>query len=142
MNTRKAAAKWTGTLKSGKGTMSFSNYEGPFTFKSRFEEGDGTNPEELVGAALSGCFSMYLSSLISKEDIEPESIETIAKVNLDSDGNGPAITSIDLKCEVRAKGLNEELFEKLTQQTKAECPISKLYKGTTINLDAKLLQTA
>jgi osmotically inducible protein OsmC len=88
MAIRKAKAQWNGTLKEGNGTMNFSNYSGPFTFVSRFEEGEGTNPEELVGAAQAGCYSMFLSALISGENLSPESIETTATVTLGSDDTG------------------------------------------------------
>ena len=91
MSVRTATSKWNGTLKDGKGTMNFSNYSGPFTYVSRFEEGEGTNPEELVGAAHSGCFSMFLAALISGEGLSPESVETTASVHLGRDDTGPVI---------------------------------------------------
>lgn len=138
MSVRKAKAKWNGTLKEGNGVMSFANYDGPFTFKSRFEEGDGTNPEELVGAAQAGCFSMFLSALISGEGLTPESVETTAKVTLGSDDIGPVITSIELTSEVVCEGLAQEKFDELAQASKEKCPISRLYQGTEISLNATL----
>jgi osmotically inducible protein OsmC len=140
MAIRKAKAKWNGTLKEGNGTMNFSNYSGPFTFVSRFEEGEGTNPEELVGAAQAGCYSMFLSALISGENLSPESIETTATVTLGSDDTGPLITSIELDCQVKCAGLSQEKFDELAAASKEKCPISRLYAGSTeIILKAKLL---
>ncbi len=138
MSVRKANAKWNGTLKEGNGVMTFANYNGPFTFKSRFEEGDGTNPEELVGAAQAGCFSMFLAALISGEGLTPESVETTAEVTLGSDDVGPIITSIALTSKVVCEGLSQEKFEELANTAKTNCPISRLYKGTTVTLDATL----
>lgn len=138
MATRKATAKWNGTLKEGKGVMKYGAFEGPFTFASRFEDGKGTNPEELVGAAHAGCYSMFLSALISKENLTPTSIETTASVHLGED-NGPKITSIDLVCEAVVPGLAQEKFAELVQTAKAKCPISRLFTGTEINLSAKLV---
>ncbi len=140
MTIRKAKSLWNGTLKEGNGTMNFSNYSGPFTFASRFEEGKGTNPEELVGAAHSGCYSMFLSALISGEGLNPESVETEAVVALGKDDKGPAITDITLNCSVKCEGLTKEKFEELVVAAKENCPISKLYAGGTaqIVLKAKL----
>ena len=137
MATRQASAKWQGTLKEGNGIMKFGVYEGPFSFVSRFEEGEGTNPEELVGAAYAGCYSMFLSALISGENLTPTSVETTASVHL-GDDDGPKITSIDLVCEAVVPGLDEEKFAELAQTSKEKCPISRLYAGTEVNLSAKL----
>ena len=141
MANRKAKALWNGTLKDGKGTMNFSNYSGPFTFASRFEEGDGTNPEELVGAAQAGCYSMFLSALISKEGLNPESIETTAAVTLGADDDGPCITNIHLDCTVKCAGISQETFDALALAAKEKCPISRLYAGGTaaIALEAVLV---
>ncbi len=141
MSVRKANALWNGTLKEGKGEMKFSNYSGPFSFVSRFEEGDGTNPEELVAAAHAGCYSMFLSALISGEGLNPQSVETIAKVTLGKDDKGPCITNIVLNTEVSCEGLSQEKFDELSVAAKGGCPISRLYEGSTatIELEAKLL---
>ncbi len=139
MAMRTAKAKWNGTLKEGKGVMTFSNYNGPFTFVSRFENGEGTNPEELVGAAQAGCYSMFLSALISAEKLVPESIETTAKVHLGNDDIGPVITTIELECQVKCPGLSEVKFEELAQASKEKCPVSRLYQGAQIKLKATLL---
>jgi len=139
MATRSATAEWTGTLKDGSGYMKFSNYSGPFSFRSRFEEGDGTNPEELIGAAHAGCYSMFLSALISGDGLAPESIETKASVHLGSDDTGPVITGIDLNCVVKCEGLTVEKFNELAATAKEKCPISRLILPTSINLDARLI---
>jgi lipoyl-dependent peroxiredoxin len=140
MAIRNANALWNGTLKEGKGTMNFSNYSGPFTFASRFEEGEGTNPEELVGAAQAGCYSMFLSSLITNEGLKPKSVSTNATVTLGKDDIGPNITSIKLDCTVSCEGLSKEKFDELAAAAKEKCPISRLYAGGTakIELNAKL----
>ncbi|MCF8381785.1 MAG: OsmC family peroxiredoxin [Bacteroidales bacterium] len=140
MSTRKAKAIWNGTLKEGSGEMKFSNYNGPFTFASRFEDGKGTNPEELVGAAIAGCYSMFLSALIGGEKLNPKSIDTEVFVELGKDDTGPCITSIKLICEVNCHGLSQEKFTELSQAAKAKCPISRLYAGGTakIELEATL----
>lgn len=137
MSTRKATAKWLGTLKEGNGVMKYGAVEGPFTFASRFENGKGTNPEELVGAAQAGCFSMFLSALISNENLTPTSIETAASVHL-GDEDGPKITSIDLDCQAVVPGLDKAKFDELAQTAKQKCPISRLFTGTQINLKATL----
>jgi len=139
MSIRKAKAEWKGTLKDGNGVMNFANYNGPFTFVSRFEEGEGTNPEELVGAAQAGCFSMFLSALISGEGLIPESIQTTATVHLESDDVGPLITTIELATQVKCEDLSLEKFNELASAAKEKCPISRLYAGTEIKLDAELL---
>jgi lipoyl-dependent peroxiredoxin len=137
MTIRKATAKWNGTLKDGNGIMKYGNFEGPYTFASRFEEGEGTNPEELVGAAHAGCFSMFLAALISKEKLTPTRVETTAAVHLGED-NGPKITSIDLDCAAEVPGLEQAKFDALCQTAKGNCPISRLFAGTQINLNATL----
>ncbi|UCH66657.1 MAG: OsmC family peroxiredoxin [Ignavibacterium sp.] len=141
MSIRNAKAVWNGTLKEGNGKMNFSNYSGPYTFASRFEEGEGTNPEELVGAAQAGCYSMFLSALISGEGLTPKSIETTATVNLQKDDIGPNITNIKLDSTVVCDGLAQDKFDELAAAAKEKCPISRLYAGGTakIDLDAKLV---
>ena len=139
MSIRKAKAQWNGTLKDGNGTMNFSNYSGPYTFASRFEEGDGTNPEELVGAAIAGCYSMFLSALISKENFKPETIKTTATVHLEKDDIGPKITSIELNTEVKCEGISTEKFNELAAESKQKCPISRLYAGTEVKVKASLV---
>src|SRR5512147_1536299 len=110
MTTRTSSAEWKGTLKEGAGTMKLASgaYEGPFTFASRFESGKGTNPEELIGAAHAGCFSMFLSALLSDAGFTPTSIRTSAIVHLD---DGPVISLIELKTEGVVPGLDEAGFK-------------------------------
>lgn len=141
MKIRKVKSVWNGTLKEGKGVMDITGYSGPFTFATRFEDAKGTNPEELVGAAQAGCYSMFLSALLSGEGLNPESIETTAAVTLGEKDGGPAITSIKLETVVKCDGLSQEKFAELTQVAKEKCPISRLYAGgtATIELDAKLV---
>ena len=139
MSVRTAQSKWNGTLKDGKGHMNFSNYSGPYTFVSRFEEGEGTNPEELVGAAHSGCYSMFLAALISGEGLVPESVETTARVHLGRDETGPLVTTIELNSKVKCEGLSQEKFDELAAAAKAKCPISRLVAAADIKLTATLL---
>ena len=139
MSVRSANAKWNGTLKDGKGTMNFSDYSGPYTFASRFEEGKGTNPEELVGAAHAGCYSMFLSALISGENLVPESVETTARVHLGRDETGPLVTTIELTSQVKCEGLSQDKFNELAAAAKAKCPISRLVAAADVQLSATLL---
>ena len=139
MATRTATAQWNGTLKEGNGTMKYGAFEGPYTFASRFESGVGTNPEELVGAAHAGCYSMFLSALLSGADLKPESITTKAKVTIERDDIGPKITSISLECEAKVAGISDADFQGHVQAAKEKCPISRLYAGTEISVTAKLV---
>ena len=141
MSVRTVKSVWNGTLKEGKGNMDITGYSGPYTFASRFEDGKGTNPEELVGAAHSGCYSMFLSALISGEGLTPESIETEAAVKLGQVDGGPAITNIKLTSVTKCEGLSQDKFAELAAAAKEKCPISRLYAGGTaeIELDAKLV---
>src|SRR6056297_2710627 len=139
MSKRTAKAKWEGTLKNGAGTMNFADYSGPYTFASRFEEGKGTNPEELIGAAHAGCYSMFLSALISGEDLTPDSVETTATVHLDKDDVGPVISTIELDCQVKCEGLSEEKFNELAAAAKEKCPVGRLVAAADIKLNARLV---
>ena len=141
MQIRKVKSVWNGSLKEGKGNMDITGYSGPFTFATRFENEKGTNPEELIGAAQSGCYSMFLSALIGGEGLEPESIETAAAVTLGEVDGGPAITNIKLETVVKCEGLSQEKFAEFSVAAKEKCPISRLYAGgtATIELDAKLV---
>src|SRR5919199_4856751 len=108
MPKRKADARWEGSLQDGNGTMRMASgsYEGPYSFESRFEEGDGTNPEELIAAAHAGCFSMALSGGLTAAGYEPESVETTANVHLDKVGDGWGITNIALETRARVPGID------------------------------------
>lgn len=137
MSTSKAQAQWKGKIKDGKGTMKFTGYEGAYTFSSRFEGGKGTNPEELIGAAHAGCYSMYLSLLLTEEGLNPESIDTKAIVTIASNDSGPHITEIKLDCKVKCQGLDESKLKKLAATTKEKCPVSRLYAGGTAKISAE-----
>ena len=141
MATRTSSAVWEGNLKEGKGTMKVGRnaYEGPFSFASRFENGTGTNPEELIGAAEAGCFSMALSNGLTKAGHTPKRISTTAKVNLEMVGGGPKITTIDVKTEAEVPGIDEAKFREQAEHTKKTCPVSVVLAGAQINLDAKLV---
>jgi len=137
MTTRTASARWQGTLKEGSGTMKYGAYEGAYTFASRFESGEGTNPEELVGAAHAGCYSMFLSALLSKKGLTPESISTTATVELGQE-DGPKITSIKLKTQAKVAGIDNGAFQELAAEAKQKCPISRLFTGTEVSVEATL----
>lgn len=135
MSIKNATAEWKGTLKEGSGTIAFTGYNGPYTFASRFEDGPETNPEELIGAAYAGCYSMFLSALISGEGLNPTSIKTNAIITLEKDETGPNISNIKLECNVVCPSLTQEKFEELTKTAKAKCPISRLYEGGSAKLE-------
>ncbi|MGN2252639.1 OsmC family protein [Frateuria sp. GZRe12] len=137
---KSASATWSGGLKDGQGTISTQTgvmREAPFGFKSRFEDGPGTNPEELIGAALAGCFSMALSLGLGNAGLTPERIETRAEVTLDKQGDGFAITTIALNCRARVPGADADTFQRIAQETKQGCPVSKVLRAD-ISLDAAL----
>lgn len=138
MPQRNANAIWKGDLKSGKGTMKFGSgaFEGSYTFASRFEEGTGTNPEELIGAAHAGCFSMALSNELAKAGFTPESVETTAAVTLDA-GAG-AITKIKLTASANVPDIDNDKFQEIANGAKENCPVSKALGGVTISLEATL----
>ena len=140
MAARTANALWEGSLKEGRGQMSLGSgaFEGNYSFKSRMEEGPGTNPEELIGAAHAGCFSMALSVVLGSEGHEPESIKTDAKVRFDKEGEGFAITSVALTTRARVPGMDNDAFLKAAEAAKENCPVSKALAGTEISLDAAL----
>lgn len=138
MAVRTSSAEWKGTLKEGAGTMRVGSdaYDGPFTYASRFETGPGTNPEELVGAAHAGCFSMFLSSVLTKAGFPPTRISTTATVHLTE---GPTISLIELHTDVEAPGLTDADLQTHAKTAKEGCPVSKaLAGGPEIKLMAKL----
>ena len=141
MAIRTANARWEGTLTEGNGVMRTGKggLEGNYSFKSRFEEGDGTNPEELIGAAHAGCFSMALSKGLADAGFTPVSVETTASVHLDRVDGAQTVTQIDLVTVASAPGIDEETFQKVAEGTKQNCPISRLLApGTKITLQASL----
>lgn len=140
MPMRRSEAEWTGTLREGGGRMKLGSgaYEGAYSFPSRFENGQGTNPEELIAAAHAGCFSMALSAALSKAGFTPERIHTTASVHLEPDGGGFAITRIELVTEASVPGIDEAGFQQQAEGAKANCPVSKALAGTKISLQATL----
>jgi len=141
MPTKKALAQWNGDLKHGNGTMEFDSgsYKGSYTFASRFKDGDGTNPEELIGAAHAGCFSMALSNELAQAGYEPKSVKTRAEVTFEVTDDGPAITGIKLSCRAKVPKISKDNFSKFAEGAKNHCPVSKALAGTNILLEAKLL---
>lgn len=140
MPTRKAEAEWKGKLKEGQGRMKLGSgaFEGTYSFPSRFEDGKGTNPEELVAAAHAGCFSMALSYGLEKAGHNPVRVFTTATVHLNKAAEGFEINQIDLVTEAEVPGIDQATFKKEAESAKQNCPISKLYKGAQINLTATL----
>jgi osmotically inducible protein OsmC len=141
MATRNAKATWRGNLKEGEGTMALGSgvWEGPFSYKTRFEDGQGTNPEELIGAAEAGCFTMQLSATLSEAGHVPESVETDAKVHIRNIDGNPTISQIDLVTHATIPGLDEETFQRTAQETREQCIISRALAGVgTINVEARL----
>jgi osmotically inducible protein OsmC len=136
MSIRHAEAVWTGTLREGKGVMKFGDYEGAYTHASRFAEGEGTNPEELVGAAHAGCFSMFLSALLTGAGFTPTRIHTRATVHLEE---GPTITRIELDSEAQVPDLDEATLQAKAAEAKAKCPVSKALAGVEIVMNAHLV---
>jgi lipoyl-dependent peroxiredoxin len=137
MAIRNAEAIWTGTLKEGKGTFKLGSgvFESDYTWAARFEEAPGTNPEELIGAAHAGCYSMFLSALLTKAGYTPTRIHTTAKVHLEA---GPTITLIELETHAEVPGLDEKTFQEQAQAAKQNCPVSKALASVEIRLSAQL----
>lgn len=141
MPTRTADATWNGDLPSGSGTMSLESgaYTGAYSFRSRFEDADGSNPEELIAAAHAGCYSMALSNVLAEAGHEPESASTTAEVTLQMlPDDGPTITKIHLTTEATVPGLDDDTFQEHAAAAKEGCPVSKALAGPEITLDATL----
>jgi osmotically inducible protein OsmC len=141
---RKASARWEGALQSGKGTISTDSgvlSQTQYSFSTRFENGAGTNPEELIAAAHAGCFSMALSGQLGKANLTAESIETTATVTLDKTDAGFTITEINLDVTARVPGATQEDFDKAADNAKLGCPVSRVLIAK-ITLDAKLVGAA
>ena len=141
MPVRSAKAQWDGTLKEGKGTMSLGSgaFQGQYSFNSRFESGTGTNPEELIGAAHAGCFSMALTAALGRAGFTPKRVSTSAGVHLEQVEGGFGITAIDLDTEAEVPGIDNAKFQEIADGAKKGCPVSKALAGTKINLSAKLV---
>ncbi len=140
MPIRKAEAEWNGKITDGKGHMTFGSgaFDGAYSFQSRMQDGPGTNPEELLGAAHAGCFSMALSAQLSQAGLTPTRIHTTAGVHLDKVGEGWAISAVDLVTEGAVPGLDQQQFQQHAETAKKNCPVSKLFAGAEITLKATL----
>lgn len=140
MPVRKAQATWEGSLREGKGTMALGSgaWRGPFSFSTRFEEEPGTNPEELVGAALAGCFSMAFGADLERAGYTPSRIDTTADVYLEKTDAGMRVTRIHLTMKAAVPDLGADEFQQIAEGTKTGCPISNLLTGAQITLDATL----
>ena len=140
MPVRQAKAQWEGDLKEGRGTMKLGSgaWEGPYSFTSRMENGSGTNPEELIGAAHAGCYSMALSATLSKAGHKPKRIQTSAQVHFDKVGDGFGITRIQLTTEGAVPGISQQDFQRLAEEAKNTCIVSRALKGVPIELQASL----
>jgi osmotically inducible protein OsmC len=141
MPVRSAEAEWQGTLQEGNGRMRLGGgaFEGAYSFASRFEDGTGTNPEELIAAAHAGCFSMAFSAALGRAGHAPTRVHTTANVHLVKTDAGFRINRIDLVTEGEVPGIDESQFQELAETAKATCPVSVLLSTAEINLDAKLL---
>ncbi|MDQ4129215.1 MAG: OsmC family peroxiredoxin [Actinomycetota bacterium] len=143
MPIHKAEAAWYGTFEEGEGRMKLGSgaFEGAFSYRSRIEDsGPGTNPEELLGAAHAGCFSMSLARRLSAAGYSPEGIHTEARVRFGRAGEGYAISRIDLRTEAEVPGIDEGLFLEKAEDAKRDCAVSKALTGVEINLEARLME--
>lgn len=138
MPTRNAEATWEGALTEGSGSVALGSgaYEGPYSFASRFQDGDGTNPEELIGAAEAGCYAMALANMLDEAGHTPERIDAEADIHLDADAL--EITTIELTVEGTVPDIDEETFHEHAEEAKVECPVSKALAGPDIELTAQL----
>ncbi|MGE5353151.1 MAG: OsmC family protein [Acidobacteriota bacterium] len=141
MPVRKGSAEWNGNLRDGKGTVKTETgtVNARYSFTSRFEEGQGTNPEELIGAAHAGCFSMALAAALAKDGFNPKSIKTEDKVYIEKVGEGFKITKIEMTTEAEVPGIQDDVFHKYAQDAKQNCPVSQALKAVEMVLDARLV---
>ncbi|MBP1692269.1 MAG: peroxiredoxin [Chloroflexi bacterium] len=141
MPVRTSEATWNGSLREGSGTMKLGSgaFEGSFSYLTRFEEEPGTNPEELLGAAHAGCFSMSLSSRLGGAGFTPKSIHTIAKVHFGKIDGKSRIPKIELECEADVPGISNEQFQELAEVAKSGCPVSYALGNVEITLSARLI---
>lgn len=141
MPVRKGNAEWNGNLREGNGTVKTESgvLNAKYSFTSRFEEGKGTNPEELIGAAHAGCFSMALSAALAKDGYNPKTIKTEDKVHIDKVGDGFRITKIEMTTEAEVPGIQDDMFHKYAEDAKQNCPVSQALKGVEMVLDARLV---
>jgi osmotically inducible protein OsmC len=141
MPTQKAAARWEGSLKEGKGEVVLGNgaFKGAYSFASRFGEGAGTNPEELLAAAHAGCFAMALSLVLGKAGFVPTYVDATAHVTVVPQGEGFRITKSHLVCEASVPGIDSTTFARHAEAAKAGCPVSQALAGTEVTLAARLV---
>ena len=141
MPVRKAEAEWKGTLREGKGEIKTESgsFNGQYSFGTRFENGKGTNPEELIGAAHAGCFSMALAAGLEKAGKPAKRVHTTAAVRLEKVGDSFGITKIDLTTEAEVPGMDDAAFQSAAKAAKEGCPVSKALSGVQISLNAKLV---
>jgi osmotically inducible protein OsmC len=141
MPVRSADAVWEGDLRGGRGRMKFGSgaFDGQYSFSSRFEEGVGTNPEELIGAAHAGCFSMAFANELSKAGFTPTSVKTTADVHLERGAAGFSIARIVLRTEAQVPGISEDQFQEIAEGAKKGCPVSRALAATEIGLEARLV---
>lgn len=141
MAVRKASAVWEGNFREGKGWMRFGSgaFDGEYSYASRFEEGQGTNPEELIGAAHAGCFSMALTNELVKAGFKPERVATDAEVTLGRVDGHARITDIHLSTQAKVPEISNEKFQEFAEMAKKGCPVSAALTGVNITLDAKLV---
>ncbi len=142
MAERTGSAEWRGDLRSGSGTLSVGDgvFQGAYSFSSRFEEGEGTNPEELIAAAHAACFAMAFSNILASNGHTPESVDTRARVHLGNVDGAPTITRIQLTCQARVPGIGEDDFQRYAEEAKKGCPVSRALAGVgEIELDASLV---
>ena len=140
MPTRSASAKWDGTLKEGSGRIEMATgaWEGPYSWSSRFEEAQGTNPEELIAAAHAGCFSMKFAGDLGAAGFDPTSVRTTANVRLEKGEAGWNIVAIELDSEVQVDGIDDARFQEIAEQAKDACPVSKALAAVpVITVNAK-----
>lgn len=139
MPKRKGTAEWNGNFQDGNGKVKFGSFEGNYSFKSRFKDGSGTNPEEMIAAAHAGCFSMALSKALTESGYEPKKIETTAEVTIEILNEGPKITLIQLNTEAEIPNMDEDEFINFANSAKENCPVSQALKSVEIILNAKLI---
>ncbi|MEQ1856711.1 MAG: OsmC family protein [Longimicrobiales bacterium] len=140
MSIRNAQAHWEGDLRQGKGTVRLGSgaFEGQYSFKSRFEEGTGTNPEELIGAAHAGCFSMAFSNMLSEAGHVPTRVDTKARVHLERIDGKQTISRIELETEGEVPGISDAIFQEIAAKAKVGCPVSRALEAVEIQLTARL----
>jgi osmotically inducible protein OsmC len=140
MPTRKASAEWRGGLKEGQGTLKLGSgaYEGPYSFRSRFQEGTGTNPEELIGAAHAACYAMALSAGLEKAGHPADRVSVTSRIEFDTGGDAPTIRSSTLEVEAEVPGIDEKGFLEQAEAAKKGCPVSRALGGVDIRLNARL----